>query len=203
MNSGLKFVLLYPSIIFALVATSARHGGKEQSAKTSENDANASRSTVITSDNLDLRTTKEGHRFLFTGNATVEGTNLQVSCDELEILSRREVNATDPIGKVGRISFIVAKGNVHITQVGRMATANKATIDIPTGIVTMMGSAVLEDDRGKVTGEVIIMERGKRRAEVRGGSGNRLKVELPPLPDLRFGKNKKKPEKKEGKKEKP
>ncbi len=202
MNPVLKLVLFFP-VILVSVAISARQGGKEQSAKTSEDDANASRSTVITSDKLDLLTTKEGHRFLFTGNATVEGNNLRVSCDELEILSRREVNATDPSGKVGRISFIVAKGNVHITQVGRVATADKATIDIPAGIVKMMGSAVLEDDRGKVTGEVIIMERGKRRAEVRGGRGNRPKVELPPLPDLRFGKKKKKPEKKKGKKQKP
>ena len=202
MNPVLKLVLFFP-VILVSVAISARQGGKEQSAKTSEDEANASRSTVITSDKLDLLTTKGGHRFLFTGNATVEGTYLRVSCDELEILSRREVNATDPSGKVGRISFIVAKGNVHITQVGRVATADKATIDVPAGIVTMMGSAVLEDDRGKVTGEVIIMERGKRRAEVRGGRGNRPKVELPSLPDLRFGKNKKKPEKKKGKKQKP
>ena len=80
---------------------------------------------------------------------------------------------------------------MHVTQVGRMATADKATIDVLAGIVKMMGSAVLEDDRGKVAGEVIIMERGKRRAEVWGGSGSRPKVELPPLPDLRFEKKKK------------
>lgn len=202
MNLVLKLVLLF-SFLLVSVAISARQGGKEQPAKTFEDDANASRPTVIASDKLDLLTNKEGHRFLFAGNVTVEGTDLRVSCDELEILSRPEANATDPIAKVGRISFIVAKGNVNIKQVGRVGTADKATIDVPLGIVTMMGSAVLEDDRGKVTGEVIIMERGKRRAEVRGGRGNRPKVELPSLPDLRFGEKKQKPEEKQGKKQKP
>ena len=191
------------SMILSLGTISARQADKDQSTETSGDDANVSRPTIITSEALDLIMTKEGHRFLFMGNATVEGTNLRVTSDELEILSHREANATNSSEKVGRISSIVAKGNVRITQEGRMATASKATIDVPAGIVTLMGSAVLEDDRGKVTGEVIIMERGKRRAEVRGGSGNRLKVELPSLPNLRFGKNKKIPEKKEGKKQKP
>ena len=201
MSSFQQIVLLFPLFLasFGILPGQLSHNKPE---KILGNDLNASRSTIITSDHLDLVTTKKGTRFLFSGNATVQGTNLRVNCGELEVLSLRDANVSGSSSRVGRISFILAKGDVHIMQEGRVAIADNATIDVIAGIVTMKGSAMLEDDRGKVMGDVIIMERGKGRAEVRGSFENRPKVELPPLPDLRLGRNKKKTGKEKQQKQK-
>ena len=152
-----------------------------------EDEANATQPTIITSRSLDLVTTPEGHRFLFTGEVVVLGTNLTVHCHQLEILSNRDANSSVSGEEVGGISFIEAKGSVKIRQEGRFGSAEKAAIDVPAGIVTLIGSARLEDDRGKLSGETITWERGKR-AVVRSGVDGRARVELPPLPDFGLGK---------------
>ncbi len=146
--------------------------------------------TSITGDRLDLLTTNDGHRFLCVGNVLVTAVNLRMTCDELDVLSRRERTNWEKStgGGSGRISAILAKGKVRIEQEGRRAMAGKATIDVVAGIITLEESPVVWDERGKVTGEVIVLERGKRRAEVRGGSDIRPKVILPSLPDLGFGR---------------
>ncbi len=167
--------------LFLLYGTS----GADEKA-TSVADANR---TSITGDKLDLLTTKDGHRFLCVGNVVVTGVNLRMTCEELDVLSHRKPTKREknPGAAPGRVAVIVAKGKVKIEQEGRRAFAGKATIDVATGIITLEESPVVWDERGKVTGETIILERGKRRAEVRGGPDARPKVILPPLPDLGFG----------------
>ena len=150
-------------------------------------DENATRSTTIESDTAELVTTKAGHRFYFAGKVIVVGTDLLLNCDELEILSERESNSSESSSKVGKISLMVARGNVNIKQKGSLGTGDKATMQADTGLFILHGSpAVLVDERGKLEGNEIVFERGKGRAELRGGAGNRPRVELPELPALPY-----------------
>ena len=155
---------------------------------------NATQPTTIESDTAELVTTKEGHRFYFAGNVVVKGTDLLLNCDELEILSKRESNSSKSSAKVGKISLMVARGKVSIKQKESLGTGDKATMQADTGLFLLHGSpAVLVDERGKLEGNEIVFERGKGRAELRGGAGNRPRVELPELPVLpNFGRGSKK-----------
>ena len=162
----------------------------------SATEENATRPTTIESDMAELVTTKEGHRFYFAGNVVVVGTDLLLKCNELEILSKRESNSSKSSAKVGKISLMVARGEVSIKQKGSLGTGDKATMQADTGLFILLGSpAVLVDERGKLEGNEIVFERGKGRAELRSGAGNRPRVELPELPVLpnfRRGSKKKK-----------
>lgn len=183
MRAGLCILSLLCGALLAKVAPSPLPAeGNETGAS---DDANG---TSITGDRLDVVTTKDGHRFLCVGNVVVKGVNLLVTCDELDVLSHRDALGREEGSKGGRgrVSAIVAKGKVEIRQDGRRATADEATIDVREGIIILRGSAVVWDERGKVMGEVIVLERGRRRAEVRGSDDERPKVILPPLPDLGF-----------------
>jgi lipopolysaccharide transport protein LptA len=155
---------------------------------------NATRPTTIESDAAELVTTKGGHRFYFSGNVIVKGTDLLLKCDELEILSKRESNSSKSSQKVGKISLMIARGKVSIKQKGSHGSGDKATMQADTGLFILLGSpAVLVDERGKLEGNEIVFERGKGRAELRGGAGNRPRVELPELPVLpNFGRGSKK-----------
>jgi lipopolysaccharide export system protein LptA len=155
---------------------------------------NATRSTTLESDAAELVTTKGGHRFYFLGNVIVKGTDLLLKCDELEILSTRESNSSRSNQKVGKISLMVARGKVSIKQKGSHGSGDKATMQGDTGLFILLGSpAVLVDERGKLEGNEIVFERGTGRAELRGGAGNRPRVELPELPVLpNFGRGSKK-----------
>ena len=154
---------------------------------------NATQPTTIESDTAELVTTKEGHRFYFAGNVVVVGTDLLLKCDELEIFSKRETNSSKSSAKVGRISLMVASRNVSLKQKGSLGTGNKATMQAATGLFILLGSpAVLIDERGKLEANEIVFERGKGWAELRGGAGNRPRVELPVLPNFGRGSKKKK-----------
>ena len=155
---------------------------------------NATQPTTIESDTAELVTTKAGHRFYFAGKVVVVGTDLLLKCDKLEILSGRESNSSKTSAKVGKISLMVARGNVSIKQKGSYGSGDKAIMEAVTGLFTLLGSpAVLIDERGKLEGNEILFERGKGRAELRGGAGNRPRVELPELPVLpNFGRGSKK-----------
>ena len=155
---------------------------------------NAAQPTTIESDTAELVTTKAGHRFYFAGKVVVVGTDLLLKCDELEILSQRESNSSKSSAKVGKISLMISRGNVSIKQKGSHGSGDKATMQAVTGLFILYGSpAVLIDERGKLEGNEIVFERGKGRAELRGGAGNRPRVELPELPALpNFGRGSKK-----------
>jgi lipopolysaccharide export system protein LptA len=163
-------------------------------ANLSAGEENATRPTTIDSDMAELVTTKDGHRFYFAGNVVVVGTDLLLKCNELEILSKRETNSSKSSAKVGKISLMVARGEVIIKQKGSLGTGNKATMQADTGLFILHGSpAVLVDERGILEGNEIVFERGKGRAELRGGAENRPRVELPELPALpNFGRGSKK-----------
>ena len=54
------------------------------------------------------------------------------------------------------------------------------------------GCGLIDDEWGEASGEKIILEKGNRMAKVVAGKNGRSKLELPPIPNLGFGKKPKK-----------
>ena len=71
----------------------------------------------------ELVTTKEGHRFYFSGNVVVVGTDLLLKCDELEILSKARIQLFQvECESRCKISLMVARGKVSIKQKGSLGS---------------------------------------------------------------------------------
>ncbi len=139
--------------------------------------------TVITGDNLEMLSGDEKSEFHITGRVQVIGTNLRLTCDELHITSVKRGDPSDTIGKIGKVTEIIAIGNVHVEQKGRSASGGRAAFFPEEGKVLLTERPVVTDAQGTVSGTEIEWFHGQRRALVRGGE-QRVKVTLPHLPDL-------------------
>ncbi|MEM8867633.1 MAG: LptA/OstA family protein, partial [Verrucomicrobiota bacterium] len=137
--------------------------------------------TTIRSEDLQVTDDVTGMFFVFSESVLIEATNLEATCDLLEVRAERKegsgINALE-------VDTIDAIDNVRFVQSGRTATANKAMIRPLEGKVTLEGDAAIFDDRGKVTGHRMILNQGERRAIVEGDGTNRqrAKITLPALP---------------------
>ncbi|MBC9867882.1 MAG: hypothetical protein F7B06_01535 [Opitutae bacterium] len=139
--------------------------------------------TVITGDDLEMLSGDEKSEFHITGRVQVIGTNLRLTCDELHITSVKRGDPSDTIGKIGKVTEIIAIGNVRVAQKGRSASGGRAEFFPEEGKVLLTESPVVTDAQGTVSGTEIEWFHGQRRALVRGGE-HRVKVTLPHLPDL-------------------
>jgi lipopolysaccharide transport protein LptA len=140
--------------------------------------------TVIESDSMEMVTTDEETRFVFSNNVRVTGNNLTVHCDRLEVLSARHDNDRDAAPELGRIQTIFALGNVRIQQETRLATAGRAELFPQEGKIVLLDSPMIIDDQGRVSGERITLYQGESRAVVDSGEGRPARIILPSLPDL-------------------
>lgn len=146
--------------------------------------------TRVESEKLLMRALKDRNHFFFSGAVHVEGTNLEVYCDELEVVAFRE--GEDPeaaVGQLGAIESIEARGNVRVLQAGREARAGRAVVVPGAGKVVLSENPVIIDGGTEVSGFRIILEKGARTpfvVEQRPGGGQRPTVRLEPLPDLGY-----------------
>ena len=149
--------------------------------------------TIANANYLEFVTVEENtHRFLLEGNVSIEGNNLFLTCEKIEVLFTKETNSTTT--PIGEVSMMYALGNVILRQGGRKSYCDRMTLDVKAGNALLLGSArVIDDEWGVASGEKIILEKGKRLAKVIGEKTNRPKLELPPLPNLGFSKKSKKP----------
>ncbi len=150
--------------------------------------------TVAHADYMEfLGTGERTHRFLLVGHVSVEGSNLFLTCNKMEVLFNKEDNSTG--AKIGKISSMEAVGEVFLKQFGRTSRGDRMTMDVKEGTVVLTGRAsVVDEEWGEASGETVILEKGKERAKVLGGQGNRPRLELPPLPDFGFRKKSKAPD---------
>ena len=148
--------------------------------------------TVIQSDSLEMHSGQERNYFFFRDEVRVEGTNLIVTCDLLEVVARREGVGDDPdaiIGQFGAIESIVASGKVEIWQAGRRAEAGRAQVLPHEGRVVLTEGPRVYDGQGEVSGWRITLLQDERRALVEadpGLVGDRATVILSELPDLGY-----------------
>ena len=150
--------------------------------------------TVARADYMEFLASGETtHRFLLVGRVSVEGSNLFLTCNKMEVFFNKEDNSTGT--KIGKISSMEAGGEVFLKQSGRTSRGDRMTMDVKEGTVVLTGRAsVVDEEWGEASGETVILEKGKERAKVLGGQGNRPRLELPPLPDFGFRKKPKTPE---------
>ena len=148
--------------------------------------------TIAQADYLEfLSIINNSHLFLLDGNVNIEGDNLFLTCDKIEVLFVKDANLTS--SEIGKISRMDAKGNVILRQGGRTSYGDTMLLDVKLGTVLLNGQArVVDDEWGEASGDRIILEKGKRKARVLRGNGRRPKLELPPLPDFGFRKKSKK-----------
>ena len=153
---------------------------------------NATVPTIAQANYLEfLSTQKNSHLFSLEGNVSIEGDNLFLTCEKIEVLFVQEGNATS--SEIGKISTMDAKGKVVLRQGGRISYGDKMFLDVKQGTVLLTGHVrVVDDEWGEASGESVVLEKGQRRARVLGGESTRPRVELPPLPDFVFRKKAKK-----------
>ena len=122
-----------------------------------------------------------GHQFLLEGKVSVTTENASISCESAEIqLSKGSDGA-------GEVSAIHSIGSVNLKQLGRECWADQLMWDANDSKVSLLGNArVMDDEWGEATGEKILLEKGKGRAQVIGGSQGRSKLSLPNLPAFSF-----------------
>jgi lipopolysaccharide export system protein LptA len=145
--------------------------------------------TTITSQQLDMRTTDTESTFLVTGLVTVTGNEIELTCDELEVIALRsdeDINAA--IGELGRFKSLIAKGRVKIIQGDRVATCGRAEVLPGEEKIILTDNPLVRDGQSAVTGERRVLFRGERRAVVESGASGPARVTLPPIRDLGFPK---------------
>jgi len=129
--------------------------------------------------------------FRFTENVSVTATNLQASCDRLDVIAMEQPIKDVVSGELKNrleVQRIEAIDTVEVKQDGRVATAQKAFILPQEGKLILEGNAVVNDDRGKVAGHRMTLLQGQRRAIVEGGgpAGERARITLPEMPSGDF-----------------
>ena len=165
-----------------------------------EQDTNSSTlvPTIANAHSLEFLQVEAGkHRFSLDGNVSIEGKNLFLTCEKMEVIFSSESNSSKN-NFIGAISSIKAVGNIILTQFGRKCFAQQMIMDVREGIVLLTGTParVVDDEWGEASGSRIILERGKRIAKVLGEKNQRSRLELPALPNFGFPKDINKSQKK-------
>jgi len=148
--------------------------------------------THISSERLEMQGTLDRNYFYFSGAVRVEGTNLEIRCDELTVVALREGPEGATIGDIGAIESITALGEVEIHQAGRSAYAGKAEVDPREGTVTLSGSPRIVDNEVEVQGYQFVLHKGERKfvsipdPNAPESAPSRSVVRLGAMPDLGF-----------------
>lgn len=142
-----------------------------------------SEATLITSQLLRMIEEPKQTLFRFNEDVQVTATNLDTTCERLDVIAVEQAD-TAPDAKLAlELQRIEAHNNVVIEQTGRTATAKKASILPKEGKVVLEGSAVVNDERGRVAGHRMTLFQGQHRAIVEGGGpeGERARITLPAM----------------------
>ena len=137
--------------------------------------------TELHGDHLEMTSTDEETLTIVTGNVVLTGTNLRITCDQLTIRAIRLGDKDATIGTVEKFKYILAIGNVHITQGDRESTSQRAEVFPREDMVVLSDDPVIIDkSNGFVgAGEKITLFRGKREVRV-----EKPKFTGPPIRDL-------------------
>ena len=144
--------------------------------------------TEITSTKLEMWTnpdSTETHA-IFTGNVTVTGNEIKLTCDRLEIRAERIGDKTATIGTIDKFKFLIATGKVNIVQADREANCGRAEIyPREDKIILMESPVVLDHSNGTIaTGDIIEMFRGEKKVR-----SSNVHVTFPAIKSLSYDKN--------------
>ena len=139
--------------------------------------------TELRSEKLEMTSTDDETTAIATGNVILTGTNLRITCDHLTVIALRPKNddKASAIPDAEKIKYILATGNVHITQADREATSQRAEVFPREDKVILSGGPVIIDNsNGMVaTGEPLILLRAQRAV-----LGTNVKITAAPIEDL-------------------
>jgi lipopolysaccharide export system protein LptA len=145
--------------------------------------------TVITGDALESESSSAETHSVFKGHVHVTATSLEVTCDELTVLSARLSDSTASIGQPTGLKHLLATGHVRLVQVGgeREATCDKAEVFLDKGEIVLTGNARVTDKSNGTTlaGEPLILKQHERQV-----FGKNVRLVLPAMKDLGFDKKK-------------
>ena len=150
--------------------------------------------TVIESGSAEMVSTEKETIFTFRNGVTVTGTNLKMTCDNLEVIARRSGDPNATFGKQENFKSLIATGKVHIIQNDREATCERAEVFPGEDRVVLTGDPKVRsvDGQYQATGPEMVLHRGERRAQIISKAGERPRISLPPLKDLGYEKEKEK-----------
>lgn len=139
--------------------------------------------TVIEAQACEITSTDTQTLSIFTGNVTVTGNDIRITCDRLEVVSLRSGAKEDTLGKQDRFKSLVASGKVRIVQGDREATCERAEVLPGEDKITLTGRPMVVDhgNNSTATGEPLVLRRDQRRID-----GTNVKIVLPPMKDLGF-----------------
>lgn len=128
----------------------------------------APQDTVLSADDLDMRSTATETTAVCTGNVVLEGTNLKITCDRLEIIASRLGDRDATIGEFKGFKYLLATGNVRLVQGDREATCGRTEVLPQQDRVILSEDPVLIDRSSDaiVKGSKITLFRGERRVKV-------------------------------------
>ncbi len=140
--------------------------------------------TVLKADYLDLRSTTTESIVICIGNVTLEGTNMKIACDRLEIVAARIGNQDATIGELKGFKSLIATGNVHLVQEDREAICGRAEVlPLEEKVVLSINPRLIDHSSNVVTtGDEMTLLRGKRQVLVVNAT-----VTGPPIIDLGSG----------------
>jgi lipopolysaccharide export system protein LptA len=171
------FPALASILVLAAVAIKEAHG---QAGETTP------QSTIITSERAELRNTGIDAYTVFEENVRLTGTNLEVTCDKLEVFGEQVEDPEKQAGTLGKIRprRILATGHVVILQAGRKATAETLEVLPQEDKIILSGNPVVTDTQGTAAGDRITLLRGDQRLYI-----DNPRIEMRSLPNLGFPQN--------------
>lgn len=114
----------------------------------------------IKSDKLEIQSEKKTASF--TGNVRAKWGKLHFFCDKMSVTYTEK----------GTIVQLTAQGNVRVHRSGAKATANRATLHAPTGIISLEGNPTLKKDSNTLRGKRIEINLHSGSIEVKEAIGS-------------------------------
>lgn len=149
--------------------------------------AAAPQPTTLSCDHMDMWSEGDETKAICTGKVVVTGTNLRIEADRLELIaSRIDDERNQSIPTLEKFRYLLATGNVSITQGTRTATCGRAEVLPREEKVVLTENPVVIDRATDFVsaGEKITMLRGQERVEV-----EKPRLTGPPIKDLGFDRN--------------
>jgi lipopolysaccharide export system protein LptA len=125
---------------------------------------------------------------IFHDQVLAVGNGITLTCDYLKVIASRIGDKTATIGKYGKFKYLLATGNVKITQEDRIATGGRAEVYPDEDRIVMTENPVvqIESEHYTATGPRMILYRGQRRAVIEGTPAQRSTILLPAIKDLGY-----------------
>jgi lipopolysaccharide export system protein LptA len=121
----------------------------------------SSKPVEITSDRLDVDQTTG--TALFTGTVKVAQDTLRLAADKVQVFYAEVANSS-----TGRISRLVANGNVTLTNGAEAAEGASADYDVVAGTITMEGDVLLTQAQNALSGQKLLIDLNKGTAQMQG-----------------------------------